>query len=70
MTGRLIFRCMSQTRLRGGPLIVADDSCRVVLRGSDSDYVNASHIEYVIRNTDVDITSCRYIATQVHTVVY
>jgi len=52
-------------QLQGGLLNVADDSCRVLLRGSSSDYINASHVEYVVRDANVDVTRCCYIATQV-----
>ena len=44
---------------------VVDDSCRVVLQGSSTDYINASHVEYAIRSEDAEITRCQYIATQV-----
>jgi len=48
----------------------ADDSCRVVLHGSSSDYINASHVEYIVRDdNDHDVSACRYIATQVHVCV-
>jgi len=44
---------------------VTDDSSRVLLRGSSSDYINASHIEYVVHDDEVAVAKCRYIATQV-----
>ena len=49
---------------QGVSLNVADDSCRVVLKDSSSDYINASHVEYIVRSAE-DIARCRYIATQV-----
>ena len=52
-------------QLQGGSLNVADDSCRVLLRDSSSDYINASHVEYIVRDANIEVTRCHYIATQV-----